>query len=69
MGAGTTFRTIQELQDSNTRVVVAGLAASDAPLLLQCQQLAEELKQVVRRAVGLHQQVNFLFLFTIMFPW
>lgn len=28
--------------------------------LLQCQQLSDELTQVARRAVRLHQQVNFL---------
>lgn len=43
-----------------TKLVLAGLSASDASLLLQCQQLADELERVVRRAVGLHQQVNFL---------
>lgn len=43
-----------------TRLVLAGLSASDASLLLQCQQLAQELERVVRRAVGLHQQVSFL---------
>lgn len=43
-----------------TRLVLAGLGASDASLLLQCQQLADELERVVRRAVSLHQQVNFL---------
>lgn len=28
--------------------------------LLQCQQLVDELRRAARRAVGLHQQVNFL---------
>lgn len=41
--------------------LVAGFGACDASLtLLECQQLADELRQVVRRAVGFHQQVNFL---------
>lgn len=61
MFVSTTFRTICELQKSNSRVVVAGVGASDASLtLLRCQQLADELKQMARQAVGLHQQVNFL---------
>lgn len=42
-------------------VLVAGFGASDAsPTLLQCRQLAEEFKDVARRAVGLHRQVSFL---------
>lgn len=50
-----------QLQKSNSRVVAAGFGASDASLtLLQCQQLAEQLKQVARQAVSLHQQVSFL---------
>lgn len=42
---------------SKSRVAAAGLGPSDLTLL-RCRQLAEELKQVARRAIGLHQQVS-----------
>lgn len=64
-----------ELQDSKRRVAVAGVGAADAPLtLLRCQQLAEELRRVAGRAVGLHRQVSFLpqaspSCLASVFPW
>lgn len=45
---------------NKSRVVVAADFGTSDLMLLQCRQLADELKQVARRAVGLHQQVNAL---------
>lgn len=53
---GATFRRVCV---NKSRVVAADFGTSDLTLL-QCRQLADELKQVARRAVGLHQQVNSL---------
>lgn len=50
------------IEEELTRMfVVTGSGDGEESVsLLQCQQLADELTQVARRAVHLHQQVNFL---------
>lgn len=43
-----------------TFVVVGSGEVEESVSLLQCQQVANELKETARRAARLHQQVNFL---------